>query len=115
MRPTLIGPSQVMAAFVHPVTEFWIPQLFLAELDNLLGALGVQGGYHLLGQSWGGMLGAEHAVTAPPGLRSLVIADSPASMELWSAAAAGLRAQLPAEVEKVLPPSPRSTPTRRCT
>lgn len=82
--------------------DFWTPELFLAELDNLLDALGVRDSYHLLGQSWGGMLGAEHAVTAPPGLRSLVIADSPASMELWSAAAAELRAQLPAEVEKVL-------------
>jgi L-proline amide hydrolase len=39
--------------------------LFLAELDNLLAHLGIAGRYHLLGQSWGGMLGAEHAVRRP--------------------------------------------------
>ncbi|WP_329521304.1 proline iminopeptidase-family hydrolase [Spirillospora sp. NBC_01491] len=82
--------------------DFWTVELFLAELDNLLVHLGVDGGYHLLGQSWGGMLGAEHAVRRPAGLRSLVIADSPASMPLWLAAAAGLRLGLPAEVEATL-------------
>jgi L-proline amide hydrolase len=83
-------------------TDFWTVQLFLDELDNLLAALGIDGGYHLLGQSWGGMLAAEHAVRRPAGLRSLVIANSPASMELWLAAAAGLRAGLPPEVQKTL-------------
>jgi L-proline amide hydrolase len=83
-------------------TDFWTVQLFLDELDNLLAALGIDGGYHLLGQSWGGMLAAEHAVRRPAGLRSLVIANSPASMELWLAAAAGLRAGLPSEVQKTL-------------
>ncbi|MDL4774412.1 proline iminopeptidase-family hydrolase [Actinomadura xylanilytica] len=82
--------------------DFWTVELFLAELDNLIVHLGVDGGYHLLGQSWGGMLGAEHAVRRPAGLRSLVIADSPASMPLWLAAAAGLRLGLPAEVEATL-------------
>jgi len=82
--------------------DFWTVAQFLAELDNLLSALGVQDAYHLLGQSWGGMLGAEHAVTGPPGLRSLTIADSPASMELWSAAANELREQLPSDVQATL-------------
>jgi L-proline amide hydrolase len=82
--------------------EFWSPDLFLAELDNLLTALGIADRYALLGQSWGGMLAAEHAVRRPTGLRGLVVADSPASMELWSAAAAGLRADLPPEVDETL-------------
>ncbi|WP_037070058.1 proline iminopeptidase-family hydrolase [Pseudonocardia acaciae] len=82
--------------------EFWTVGLFLTELDNLLGALGVWDGYHLLGQSWGGMLGAEHAVQRPGGLRSLTIADSPASMGLWMAAADELRGQLPPEVQATL-------------
>ncbi|MFC6882021.1 MULTISPECIES: proline iminopeptidase-family hydrolase [Actinomadura] len=82
--------------------DFWTVGLFLAELDNLLGHLGIADGYHLLGQSWGGMLGAEHAVLRPAGLRSLVIANSPASMPLWLAAAAGLRLDLPPEVEATL-------------
>lgn len=77
-------------------------ELFLSELDNLLHALGIADRYALLGQSWGGMLAAEHAVRRPAGLRGLVIANSPASMRLWSAAADRLRAELPPDVEKTL-------------
>ncbi len=82
--------------------EFWQPALFLAELDNLLRHLGIEKDYALLGQSWGGMLGAEHAVTQPAGLKALIIANSPASMALWLQAAARLRSELPADVQHTL-------------
>ena len=82
--------------------DFWTVDLFLDELDNLLAHLGIQKRYHLLGQSWGGMLGAEHAVRRPKGLRSLVIADSPASMELWVKEADRLRLALPPDVQATL-------------
>ncbi len=82
--------------------DFWTPEFFLAELDNLLTMLGIAADYTMLGQSWGGMLAAEHAVRDPAGLRALVIADSPASMRLWSEAAGVLRADLPPEVDAVL-------------
>lgn len=82
--------------------EFWTVQLFLDELDNLLAHLGIADSYSLLGQSWGGMLGAEHAIRSPAGLRTLVIADSPASMELWVSEANRLRDLLPAEVQATL-------------
>ena len=82
--------------------DFWQVPLLVEELDNLLRHLGIQNSYHLLGQSWGGMLGAEHAVTRPVGLRSLVIADSPASMELWIQEANKLRALLSPEVQAIL-------------
>src|SRR5215212_8907578 len=49
--------------------DFWTVDLFVAELCNLVEKLGIGGGYHLLGQSWGGMLGAEHAIRRPTGLR----------------------------------------------
>lgn len=80
---------------------FWTVELFLDELNNLLRHLGIRQ-YVLLGQSWGGMLAAEHGVRQPEGLRGLVIANSPASMALWREAAAGLRAELPAEVQATL-------------
>ena len=82
--------------------DFWTVDLFKRELDNLIDHLGIRGGYHLLGQSWGGMLGAEFASTRPEGLRRLVIADSPASMTLWLKAAAELRAKLPPDVQATL-------------
>ncbi|GAA1664745.1 proline iminopeptidase-family hydrolase [Fodinicola feengrottensis] len=81
---------------------FWTVDLFLRELDQLLGFLKISDSYHVLGQSWGGMLAAEHAVRRPAGLKSLIIANSPASMQLWLAAANGLRAELPADVQKTL-------------
>ncbi|HEY5122043.1 MAG TPA: alpha/beta fold hydrolase, partial [Acidimicrobiales bacterium] len=82
--------------------DFWTVDLFLDELDNLLEALGISGRYHLLGQSWGGMLAAEHAIRQPDGLQALVISNSPASMALWSSEAQKLRALLAREVEEVL-------------
>jgi len=82
--------------------EFWTVQLFLDELKSLVDTLGIADRYLVLGQSWGGMLAAEHAVLRPDGLRGLVIADSPADMRLWSAAAAELRAALPPGVDETL-------------
>ncbi len=82
--------------------DFWQVPIFVEELDNLLRHLGIAGAYHILGQSWGGMLGAEHAVLRPKGLKALVIADSPASMETWVSEANKLREALPAEVQATL-------------
>ena len=82
--------------------EFWTVDLFLDELDNLLSHLGISGRYHLLGQSWGGMLASEHAVRQPRGLKALVIANSPASMALWVSEANRLREALPPEVQNTL-------------
>jgi len=82
--------------------EFWTVELFLAELDNLLTHLGVKDRHHILGQSWGGMLGSEYAVRRPKGLTSLVLANSLASMPIWIAAGKRLRADLPLDVRDAL-------------
>ncbi len=82
--------------------DFWTPALFLDELDTLLKHLGIQDRYAFLGQSWGGMLGAEHAVRRPKGLKALVIANSPANMHTWVAEANRLREELPQEVQDTL-------------
>lgn len=82
--------------------EFWTVPLFLEELDALLAHLDIQDRYAYLGQSWGGMLGAEHAVRQPLGLKALVIANSPANMRTWVAEANRLRAALPADVQSTL-------------
>jgi L-proline amide hydrolase len=82
--------------------DFWTSALFLAELENLLVGLGIEKDYHLLGQSWGGMLGAEFALTRPAGLRSLILSNSPASEMLLLDEAHRLRRDLPPEVVATL-------------
>jgi len=82
--------------------EFWTVDLFLAELDTLLAHLRIAQRYAFLGQSWGGMLGAEHAVRQPHGLKALVIANSPANMHTWVTEANRLRRALPGEVQDTL-------------
>ncbi len=86
----------------HVPTDFWSAELFVTELDALLDHLGIAGRYHLLGQSWGGMLAMEHAVRQPTGLQSVVIANSPASMPLWVQETGRLRSLLPDDVQEVL-------------
>ena len=82
--------------------DFWTPDLFLDELDNLLRHLGITDDYVLFGQSWGGMLAVRHAARRPAGLRGLVVANSPASYPLWLQEAAVLRAALPEGVDDTL-------------
>jgi L-proline amide hydrolase len=82
--------------------DFWTVDLFRRELVALVAELGWQDGYHVIGQSWGGMLAMEHALQHPPGLRSIVVADSPASMPLWVEEANRLRADLPPDARDAL-------------
>jgi L-proline amide hydrolase len=82
--------------------DFWSPQLFKHELVALTEHLGIADRYAVVGQSWGGMLAMEHALDHPPGLRAIVVADSPASMPLWVSEANRLRADLPPDVQATL-------------
>jgi proline-specific peptidase len=86
----------------HPDNpSLWTIPLFVEELGVVRQALGLER-VHILGQSWGGMLGMEYALTQPPGLVSLIVADSPASMPQWVAEANRLRAELPSDVQETL-------------
>jgi L-proline amide hydrolase len=82
--------------------DFWTPELFMEELVLLTEHLGISNKYDIVGQSWGGMLGMQFAITKPKGLNAMVIADSPASMEVWVSEANKLRKELPPEVEATL-------------
>ena len=82
--------------------EFWTVQLFKDELSRLAEELGIAGRYAVVGQSWGGMLAMEHALDHPPGLRAIVVADSPASIPLWVEEANRLRRDLPPDVQETL-------------
>lgn len=86
----------------HPHNpSLWTVSLFLEELGVVRRTLGLER-VHLLGQSWGGMLGMEYALTQPAGLGSLTVADAPASMPQWAAEAKRLRKELPPAIQQTL-------------
>jgi proline-specific peptidase len=79
----------------------WRVEFFVEELATVRQELGLDH-IHLLGQSWGGMLAMEYALTQPLGLASLILASSPASIPQWIAEANRLRRELPQDVEESL-------------
>ena len=81
--------------------DFWTVSLFKSELAALVEHLEIER-FHLIGQSWGGMLGMEVALDHPSNLVSLTVANSPASMPLWAQEADRLRSYLPADVQATL-------------
>ena len=86
----------------HPHNPaMWTVDLFVEEVAAIRQALALDH-LHILGQSWGGMLGMEYALTQPSGLASLVISDSPASMAQWVSEANRLRADLPPDIQATL-------------
>ncbi len=76
-------------------------ELFVDEIGAVREALGLDR-IHVFGNSWGGMLAMEYALTQPAGLASLILASSPASIPQWVHETGRLRAQLPAEVQETL-------------
>lgn len=81
--------------------SFFNPELYMAELNNLKLHLGIKT-FDLLGQSWGGMLAGQYAITQPDGLHKVIIADSPASMVTWRSTCDRLRRALPEDVQETL-------------
>ncbi|KAG1886536.1 proline-specific peptidase [Suillus subluteus] len=83
--------------------EFWTPELFMDQLDNLLVQLGIESDFDLLGHSWGGMLAADYvAQRQPPGLHRLVISSSPPSEQLWEESMLGYLEAFPAEFKEMV-------------
>jgi L-proline amide hydrolase len=82
--------------------DFWTVDLFVRELHNLVDKLGLSTGHHVLGQSWGGFLAQEYALTQPEGLTTITLADTAASFPDFVAECNRLRRKLPPEVEETL-------------
>ncbi len=81
--------------------SLWTTDLFVAEVWAVREQLGLDR-CHVLGHSWGGMLGMAYAIGRPAGLASLILESSPASVPFWLTELARLRADLPMEVEEIL-------------
>jgi proline-specific peptidase len=84
----------------HEVS-IWQPELFVEEIGVVREALGLER-VHVLGHSWGGMLGMQYAAEQPEGLVSLIVESSPPSVPQWMPEVARLRAELPPDVEATL-------------
>ena len=81
--------------------SLWNVETFVEEVGAVRDALGLER-IHLFGNSWGGMLAMEYALTRPAGLESLLVASSPASMRQWVEETGRLRRDLPADVQETL-------------
>jgi len=84
--------------------SFWKEELFIAELENLLDHLKLRDGpgFHLLGQSWGGLLGAAYAARRPRGLQRLVLASALASIDLSIRSIELRREEMPQDIRDSL-------------
>jgi L-proline amide hydrolase len=79
----------------------WTIQRFVDELVLVRKELGLDK-IHLWGQSWGGILAIEYALTQPQGMESLTLASTASSMPVWIAEANRLRDELPENVQNTL-------------
>lgn len=64
----------------HP--QLWTLSTWMEELDNVIKSLHLTR-FHLLGQSWGGMLALAYALQQPQGLQSLILSSTLSSSQLW--------------------------------
>jgi proline-specific peptidase len=81
--------------------SLWTVSLSVDELERIRDGLELDR-VHLFGHSWGGMLAMEYALAQPPGVASLILADTPASIPQWIAEIDRLRAELPPDVQATL-------------
>lgn len=56
-------------------TSLWDIKRYVEEVETVRRALGLEN-FHLLGQSWGGWLSIEYALTYPDAIRSLILANT---------------------------------------
>jgi proline-specific peptidase len=81
--------------------SLWTVETFVDELGRIREHLGLER-LHIFGNSWGGMLAMEYALTGPTGVASMIVASSPASVPQWVAEANRLRSLLPEDVQETL-------------
>jgi proline-specific peptidase len=81
--------------------SLWKVETFVEELGVVRDHLGLDR-LHIFGNSWGGMLAMEYALTQPEGVAGMIVASSPSSIPQWVAEANRLRSQLPEDVQQTL-------------
>jgi proline iminopeptidase len=102
-RPVIFYDQLGSGRSDHPAdTSLWNVPRFVAEVDAVRKALGLEQ-VHLLGHSWGGALAAEYMAAAKPsGVVSVIFSSPLIDTPRWIADADSLRAELPAALRQVL-------------
>jgi proline iminopeptidase len=81
--------------------SLWNVDRFIAELQAVRDALQLKE-VHILGHSWGTMLGASYVLTKPTGVKSIIFSSPCLRAELWAKDQDEYRKDLPTEVQEVL-------------
>jgi proline-specific peptidase len=81
--------------------SLWQIERFVAEVDTVRGALGLEQ-IHLLGQSWGGWLAIEYMLSQPTGVVSLTLASTSSSVPQFVAETKRLKSELPPGVYETM-------------
>jgi proline-specific peptidase len=84
-----------------PNPSMYTVDLYVEEIGVVRRALELER-VHILGHSWGGQLAMAYALTQAPGLASLILADTAASMPQWVTEMRRLVAELPPEVQQAI-------------
>ncbi|OBF04239.1 proline iminopeptidase [Mycobacterium sp. ACS4054] len=81
--------------------ELWTMQRSVAEMDAVVKGLGLNG-FHLFGNSWGGMMAQQYALDVPSRAVSLTISNSIASIPQFSQMVARLKTELDPETQSAI-------------
>nr|WP_055402027.1 MULTISPECIES: proline iminopeptidase-family hydrolase [unclassified Mycobacterium] len=81
--------------------DLWTMQRSVAEMDAVVKGLGLNG-FHLFGNSWGGMMAQQYALDVPSRAVSLTISNSIASIPQFSQMVARLKAELDPETQSAI-------------
>lgn len=82
-------------------TSLWTVERFRQEVEQVRAWLQLKN-FYLYGQSWGGMLAIEYALSYPEYLKCLIISNMTASIASYVSYINELRAKLPPEIIEVL-------------
>lgn len=81
--------------------KLWKIERFVQELKTVICELNLRQ-FHLFGHSWGTMLGVDFALTAPEGLKSLILASPIIKISLWEKTWQSYRKKLQKNLKETL-------------
>lgn len=79
----------------------WVMKTFVDEVSAIRQGIGLDR-VHLLGHSWGGWLALEYTLRQPPGLASLILASTCASLPAFAVETKRLKESMPIEVRETI-------------